>query len=157
MFQIGDKIFYPRHGAGVIHSIETKEVLGKVQEYYTISIPNVKMEIMIPKDRAKSIGLRKIADNEVLETILANIRNGNLDSEQTSWKDRLKLNSDRLKTGYISDTADIFIDLYNRNKEKPLNAMEKQILTEAQKYLISEICLIKGISESEATELLISS
>ncbi|MGV2912708.1 CarD family transcriptional regulator, partial [Bacillus safensis] len=34
MFQIGDKIVYPMHGAGVIEGMEEKEILGKTQEYF---------------------------------------------------------------------------------------------------------------------------
>ncbi len=29
MFQIGDNIVYPMHGAGIIEAIEEKEILGK--------------------------------------------------------------------------------------------------------------------------------
>ena len=48
LFQIGDKVFYPLHGAGIINAIEEKEVLGKTQEYYVIHIPISKMDVMIP-------------------------------------------------------------------------------------------------------------
>ena len=34
MFNIGDKVVYPMHGAGVIESIEEKEILGQKQKYY---------------------------------------------------------------------------------------------------------------------------
>ena len=29
MFNVGDKVVYPMHGAGVIEAIEEKEILGK--------------------------------------------------------------------------------------------------------------------------------
>ena len=31
MYNVGDKVVYPLHGAGVIDSIEEKEVLGEKQ------------------------------------------------------------------------------------------------------------------------------
>ena len=34
MFNIGDKIVYPMHGAGTIDSIEEKNILGETQKYY---------------------------------------------------------------------------------------------------------------------------
>ena len=34
MFDVGDKIVYPMHGAGIIESIEEKEILGFKQYYY---------------------------------------------------------------------------------------------------------------------------
>jgi len=36
MYNIGDKIVYPMHGAGVIESIEEREILGKKQSYYVV-------------------------------------------------------------------------------------------------------------------------
>ena len=33
MYQIGEKIVYPMHGAGVVQSIEEKEILGEKQKY----------------------------------------------------------------------------------------------------------------------------
>ncbi|MEH7758462.1 CarD family transcriptional regulator, partial [Bacillus pumilus] len=47
MFQIGDKIVYPMHGAGVIEGMEEKEILGKTEEYFLIQMPN--MQMMIPR------------------------------------------------------------------------------------------------------------
>ena len=38
MFQIGDNIVYPMHGAGIIEAIEEKEFLGEKQQYYVIKM-----------------------------------------------------------------------------------------------------------------------
>lgn len=37
LFQIGDKIVYPMHGAGVIEGMEEKEILGKTQGIFSDS------------------------------------------------------------------------------------------------------------------------
>ena len=34
MFNIGDRIVYPMHGAGTITAIEDKEILGEIKKYY---------------------------------------------------------------------------------------------------------------------------
>jgi len=34
IYNIGDKIVYPMHGAGIIESIEHREIMGAKQEYY---------------------------------------------------------------------------------------------------------------------------
>lgn len=36
MFNVGDKIVYPMHGAGVIDAIEEKDILGEKQAYYIL-------------------------------------------------------------------------------------------------------------------------
>lgn len=37
MFHVGDKVVYPMHGAGIIESIEEKEILGEVRSYYVMN------------------------------------------------------------------------------------------------------------------------
>ena len=38
MFNVGDKIVYPMHGAGTIDAIENKNILGEEQAYYVIKM-----------------------------------------------------------------------------------------------------------------------
>ena len=38
MFEVGDKVVYPQHGAGVVVGRETKTVLGEARDYLTIRI-----------------------------------------------------------------------------------------------------------------------
>ena len=153
LFKIGDKVFYPNHGAGVIENIEKKEVLGEVHDYYTISIPNMNMNIMVPVKNAKKIGLRPVVDQKTLRTILKNTLK-NQECMDLPWKERYKINTEKLKTGELKETAEAYFDLVMRSKEKTLNTSEKQLLNKAQKYLISEICIVEGISEGEAEKYL---
>ena len=37
MFNVGDKIVYPMHGAGTIDAIEEKDILGQKQSYYILN------------------------------------------------------------------------------------------------------------------------
>ena len=39
MFEVGDKVVYPMHGAGVIEKIEKKKILDDEREYYMMKIP----------------------------------------------------------------------------------------------------------------------
>ena len=48
MFQVGDKIVHPMHGAGVIDSIVQKKVNGVVRDYYILKLPVGGMLVMIP-------------------------------------------------------------------------------------------------------------
>ena len=36
MFNVGDYIVYPMHGAGTIDAIEEKDILGEKQSYYIL-------------------------------------------------------------------------------------------------------------------------
>ena len=50
MLQIGDKVVYPMHGAGVISGIENCEVLGEGKSYYVLKMPMGNMKVMIPTE-----------------------------------------------------------------------------------------------------------
>ena len=38
VYQIGDKVVHPMHGAGVIDSIVQRKVAGQIQEYYLLRL-----------------------------------------------------------------------------------------------------------------------
>ena len=60
MLQVGDKVVYPMHGAGVIAGIENCEVLGEGKSYYVLQMPLGNMKVMIPTDNVDNIGLRDV-------------------------------------------------------------------------------------------------
>ena len=60
LLQIGDKVVYPMHGAGVISGIENCEVLGEGKSYYVLEMPLGNMKVMIPTDNADNVGLRDV-------------------------------------------------------------------------------------------------
>lgn len=153
LFQIGDKVFYPMHGAGIIEAIEEKEIQGKTQEYCVITIPISHMNIMIPMGKVSELGVRSIIDGDTMNHILFDFHHAEPNCS-LPWKERYKMNMDKLKTGDMNDSAEVVRDLLYRNKEKSLNASEKLMLHQAQRNMISEIVLIKDITENQAADLL---
>ncbi|MEH7401778.1 MULTISPECIES: CarD family transcriptional regulator [Bacillaceae] len=153
MFEVGDSIFYPMQGAGVIESIQEKEVQGEIQQYFIIRLLIKKMEVMIPISKMSNSRIRMVVDSNTLDNILINFHNGESD-RSLSYKQRFKLNTEKMKTGNIEEGAEVVRDLMRIDKEKSLNSSEKQMLGNASKIFISELELVKGISESQAKELL---
>jgi CarD family transcriptional regulator len=153
LFQIGDKVVYPMHGAGVIEAIEEKEILGEKQRYYVIKMPVGDMQVMVPMGKELNLGLRPAADRDAMESILHGLHNG--ESEPSlPWKERYRINTDKMGTGDVQETAEVVRDLMHRNEEKILSASEKRMLDNAKKLLISELALVEGLTESQATDLL---
>ena len=58
LFQIGDNIVYPMHGAGIIKAIEEKEISGEKQQYYVIKMSIGNMQVMIPTGKILSSSIR---------------------------------------------------------------------------------------------------
>jgi CarD family transcriptional regulator len=153
LFQVGDYIVYPMQGAGVIEAIEEKEILGQKQQYYVIKMPINKMQVMIPIGKVKKSRIRLVADIVTLENVLHIFHDGQTDTT-LPMKERYKINAEKLRTGNIQEGAEVVRDLMRINKNKSLNSSEKQMLECARKIFISELGLIKGITESQATDLL---
>lgn len=151
MFQVGDKVFYPTQGGGVIQRIEKKNVFGKTQAYYIINILHRNMQVMIPIDRTDR--LRPIVDCQELDKLFTTFHDGETD---TSYKDnqRHRVYMTKLKSGDIYEGAEVIRDLVRISNRKKLGITDKNMLDTARQILISEVELVKGISEDEAASLL---
>ena len=154
MFLIGDKVVYPMQGIGIIDRIEDKIFSGENREYIIVKILSNNLEIMIPSDKISNSNLRKITDNSTLEDILFDLTNKINSLEGISAKERYQSNMTKIKSGSLKDSAEVVYDLILMNKEKSLNASEKQLFNTAHKFLVQEVSFIKDISETEAIDFL---
>ncbi|WP_207308597.1 CarD family transcriptional regulator [Bacillus timonensis] len=148
MFQIGDNIVYPMHGTGIIKAIEEKEISGEKQQYYVIKMLMDNMQVMIPTGKILSSNIRPVTDINALKDIIHIFQHGESD-RLLMWKQRYKVNTNKIKTGKIQECAEVVRDLMRLNKEKTLNTSEKKMLDNAHKFLIRELELIKGITENQ--------
>ncbi|OQV44172.1 transcription factor YdeB [Bacillus velezensis] len=148
MFQIGDNIVYPMHGAGIIEAIEEKEFLEEKQQYYVIRMSISNMTIMIPTRKILSSNIRPVTDIRALKHIIHIFQHGESD-RLLPWKQRYIINTNKIKTGEIQEGAEVVRDLMRMKKEKALNSSEKKMLDNAYEFLISELEVIKGITEKQ--------
>ncbi len=153
LYEVGDKVVYPHHGAGRIMKIEEKEVLGELRSYLTIQILHNDMTVMVPVENADRAGLRRVVDVGVVEEVLAVLR-GNPTKMPKNWSRRYKHNREKLKTGDIFEVAEVVRNLAVRHADKGLSTGEKQMFSKAKKILASELMYARNITEQEATEFL---
>ena len=151
MFNVGDKIVYPMHGAGTIDAIEEKDILGEKQNYYIIKMPG-EVKVMVPTSKAGDIGVRSVIDKaeagKVLEVLEAN------ETEMSNnWNKRYKENMEKMKSGSIYEVADVVRNLSYKQKEKGLSTGEKKMLNNAKQILVSELVLAEHASENEVENL----
>lgn len=154
MFNIGDKVVYPMHGAGIIENIEEREIHGVQYKYYVLRIPIGSMKVFIPLNKAKEIGVRNIVDRGELQEVFT-VLQGETNVLSPNWNRRYRANLEKLKSGDIYEVAEVVRDLTLRDKEKGLSSGEKRMLENARQILISEIVLAKDIDESKADEMLL--
>ncbi len=148
MFSVGDKIVYPMHGAGVIESIEEREILGQKQDYYVMKMPVGDMKVMIPTHNVEGIGIREVIEScdvdkvyEILQDQSINVTN--------NWNKRYRENMTKIKSGNIYEVADVVRILMLRDREKGLSTGERKMLNSARQILVSELVLAEDTNQTE--------
>ncbi|HAI21447.1 MAG TPA: CarD family transcriptional regulator [Clostridiales bacterium UBA8153] len=153
MFNVGDKVVYPMHGAGVIEAIEEKEVLGERKQYYIMRLPIGDMRVMIPTHNVDGIGLRRVISEAEVEEVFHVLRSDHT-RMSTNWNRRYRANLEKIKSGNIYEVAEVVRNLFQREREKGLSTGERKMLDSARQILLSELVLAKGIKENDASSIL---
>ena len=109
MYNVGDRIVYPMHGAGVIEDIEEREILGLAQKYYVLNIPVGNMKILVPMSKVNDIGIRELSDESLVGTVCSVLRYGTAEEEESNWSKRYRDNMSKLRTGDIMNVAYVII------------------------------------------------
>ncbi len=151
MFNVGDEIVYPMHGAGVIHAIEKKNILNEEQDYYIISMPG-EVKVMVPTQKAEEIGVRNIINKDDVSKVL-NILEEDETEMSDNWNKRYRDNMDKMKSGDIYEVADVVRNLSFKQKEKGLSTGEKKMLNNAKQILVSELVLAEHVPQSEIEKI----
>jgi len=156
MFNVGDKVVYPMHGAGIIESIENREILGKVKQCYVLRMPIGDMKLMIPVSSVNDAGLRQVIDGETVQRVLEELGIKRAVST-ANWNRRYRAHLEKLKTGDVFEIAEVVRNLTCRDREKGLSTCERKMLDTARQILISELALARDLDQGEAMNLLAES
>ncbi len=151
MFNVGDKVVYPMHGAGTIEAIEEKDILGEKQAYYIIKMPG-EVKCMVPTVKAEEIGVRDIIDKETANKVFRVLEQDSTEMSM-NWNKRYRDNMDKMKSGDAYEIADVVRNLSFKQKEKGLSTGEKKMLLNAKQILVSELILAEHSSADEVEQL----
>lgn len=151
MFEVGDKVVYPMHGAGVIEAVEDREVLGECKRYYIMRLPMGDMRVMIPQASVESVGLRQIIAKEDVKKVYE-VLTGHETPMSANWNRRYRANMEKMKSGDVFLVAEVVRNLTLRDKKKGLSTGERKMLDNARQILISELVLAQGLSEDEVAQ-----
>lgn len=155
MFSIGDMIYYPRHGAGIIEGIEEKEVLGEKCKYYVIRIALGDMRVMVPIDKTEVHGIRNITSADRIDDIYI-ILSGETSCMCKNWSKRYRENEAIIREGDIFKISELVKNLTVADREKKLSTGEKRMLENVRQLLVSELMLILNESYDKTEEKVMS-
>lgn len=153
MFNIGDKVVYPMHGAGIIEDIEEREISGERYQYYIIKLPMGEMKAMVPLHKVNEVGLRQIIDEAEVAKVFEVLQDKTT-TMPINWNHRYRANLEKIKSGSIFEVAEVVRNLVLRDREKGLSTGEKKMLENARRILLSELVLAKNVTETMMTEII---
>jgi CarD family transcriptional regulator len=153
VFHIGDKVVYPNHGVGIIEQISSRTLGGTVEKFYQLKIAASNLTVTVPFANVGNVGMRPVVRNGEVEKIVDYLSSGEC-INAADWKDRYKENSDRMRTGSLSDVATVLKGLLILAQAKALSFREKKMLERARYLLVSEIAISRNCPESIIEEAL---
>ncbi len=153
MFRVGEKVVYPNHGVSVVERIaESAPDGGEKQIYYHVRVLGNDSKVMVPKVNLERVGLRRLARVREIKDLLALIEDGNIDVYK-DWKGRYKQNLDKMRTGDLTDAAEVLKNLRLVSQKKSLSFREKKMYEKARYFIVSEVLHVRKISEEQAEVL----
>ena len=151
MYQVGDRVVHPMHGAGIIESIVQERLGGQLGSYYVFRMPSGGLTLKIPTGSCGAIGVRALSTSGRIREVLSAIPGLEID-RTTNWNRRYRENLNRLKSGDLLEVAKVAKGLMLRDARRGLSTGERKMLHSARQILISEIGLAQSISYQEAED-----
>ncbi|CAM3798072.1 CarD family transcriptional regulator [Alkalicoccus chagannorensis] len=148
MFEAGDSVFYPGHGAGTITEIIKKSFIEEEELYLVVYFPMQEMTLMLPEQTIHDSSLRPVTEPGTLSVLLEKLHTREVPE---SYEKPSRRRDTRLDTGSVETCMNLYHELHCKNcSEHRLHVEEKKTFESARKLLLSEIMLSYQISKEEA-------
>jgi CarD family transcriptional regulator, regulator of rRNA transcription len=150
-FKVGDTVFYPSAGVGVIEAVEEIYLAGAIQSCYVIRVPETHMVVKLPVDRAEKSGVRPLLNAKKLKELFRvlgarsrkRVTGGN-------WTERCKEIERKINSGSFIELGEVVRDLMRWKKRSGLSFEESLLLETASGYPAREIAAVQGINMDDA-------
>jgi CarD family transcriptional regulator len=152
-FKTGEFVVYPAHGVGVIVSIEEQEVAGLTLELFVISFEQDKLTLRVPTAKIKSVGMRKLAEDEEVKKALDTVT-GRARVKRTMWSRRAQEYEAKINSGDLIAISEVVRDLYRSEEQPEQSYSERQLFEQAMDRMSREIGSVRKLTLTEAVQLI---
>ena len=152
-FSVGDHVVYPAHGVGQVQGIETQEVAGLKLEVYVITFDHEKMTLRVPTGKAKTAGLRPLAETNVVSQALNTLK-GRARVKRTMWSRRAQEYEAKINSGDLISIAEVVRDLHRAENQPEQSYSERQLYESALDRVVREIAAVNKITDTEGLKLI---
>jgi CarD family transcriptional regulator len=144
-FKIGDKVVYPNHGLGIIEQIERRSIGPREEEFLKLRIVSNDSTVMVPRSNTASVGLRRVITRKEIDEVFDVLKDTKVQIFD-DWKGRFQENSDKMRTGSITEVARVFKSLSHLAMQKTLSYRERRMLDKAKYLIVSEIAEVERLT-----------
>jgi CarD family transcriptional regulator len=153
MFKVGEIVVYSNHGLARILDIRPESIGGSKKLCYILETgfggATPKTSIKLPVERAESLKLRKVIEEEEVPKIIDILRRMRPSSDARTWNRRLREYQEKMHSGCLFRTAEVFRDLSMLKRNKDLSFSERKLFVQAKSLIIKELAIARKTSEEE--------
>jgi CarD family transcriptional regulator len=153
LFEVGETVVYPHHGAATIVEVKTRVIKGEEKLYLKLNVTQGDLVIEVPAENVDLVGVRDVIGQDGVEAVFEVLR-APFTEEPTNWSRRYKANLEKLASGDVIKVSEVVRDLWRRDQDRGLSAGEKRMLVKARQILIGELALAEKTDEERATIVL---
>ena len=155
-FNIGDHVVYPAHGVGTVVGVEAQEVAGMAFEVYVITFDHEKMTLRVPTKKAKTAGLRSLAEGNVVSQAMTTLK-GRARIKRTMWSRRAQEYEAKINSGDLISIAEVVRDLHRADNQPEQSYSERQLYESALDRMAREVAAIERVDKDGAVAMITKS
>ena len=148
-FRVNEHIVYPAHGVGLIIEISEQEIAGMSLELFVINFEKEKMVLRVPINKAEQTGMRKLADNKVMDGAIRTLK-GRARIKRTMWSRRAQEYEAKINSGDLIAIAEVVRDLFRNENQPEQSYSERQLYEAALERMAREVATIEKTTEDAA-------
>jgi len=107
------------------------------------------MTLRVPTAKAVSVGLRKLADTDIVSKALTTLT-GRARIKRTMWSRRAQEYEAKINSGDLVAIAEVVRDLYRSEAQPEQSYSERQLYEAAVDRMTREIAVVDDVTETEA-------
>jgi CarD family transcriptional regulator len=134
----------------VIETIQESLAEGSTNPCYQVRLIGNNSRVMVPVGNSDRIGLRPLTRRQEVGGVFRVLEDVVVIVGSSDWKGRYKQNLDKMRSGRLTDIADVLKNLSWVQKQKALSFREKKMY-DARYLIVSEIAQVNGLSSRRSS------
>jgi len=148
VFEVGEKVVHPVHGAGTVSRIEERIEDGRPVLYYIIPDALVSCALMIPVSTAEDIGLRHAMPQTCATEVYQAIRDAGVNGDTGAAEATPSGAEETIKV------ARALGRLLHKRATSSISQAERRDMDRLKRLLVGELSLVTGYAESRISALI---